>query len=235
MHLFRYVNVRTGCGRVRALFLPVYRIPGAVYRYKKYLLFIAWARPAATSSKLMKPFSRNTPSPAPAAPSTGPYHWTPPLTDTSPPAPPNPNGRLVILKQNCLTEEKFVRNGEPCNVRIVVKNSPFVVQVGYVHILKLFYLFIHCAFIFSYEPTTIPPVPVDFKSMVFDARLIYDTPDEKEVDFIKLKPLDTKISVNEVLFVRSDGIPSLTADQPSGWHLYELRGSPQSPHFTTRR
>lgn len=84
-------------------------------------------------------------------------------------------------------------------MRIVVKNSPFLIQVGYVSISsRSFFLRKDLLLFFSYEPTTIPPIPVDFKTMVFDARLIYDTPDEKEVDFIKLKPLDTKITVNEV-------------------------------------
>ncbi len=52
-----------------------------------------------------------------------------------------------------------------------------------------------------YEPSPANPVPVDLKTLVFDARLIYDTEEEKEVDFIKLQPLDTKMSVNEVFIV----------------------------------
>jgi hypothetical protein len=86
--------------------------------------------------------------------------------------------RLTIVKQNCLAEESIEnKNGDPTTVCVVVKHSPFVVQLS-----------VNGSNATGWN---------DLTRMSFDAKLIYDTTEAKEVDFIKLKPLEFKVKVEE--------------------------------------
>jgi len=95
--------------------------------------------------------------------------------------------RLVIQKQNCLAEEKFVRSGITQTAKVVVKNSPFIIQLGL------------ASPIYSGEMPGMIFSQIDLHQFVFDAKLYYDTDedDKKEVDFVKLKPLEYKSQVHE--------------------------------------
>jgi len=95
--------------------------------------------------------------------------------------------RLIIQKQNCLAEEKFVRNGITQTVKVVVKNSPFIIQLGL------------ASPIYSGEMPGMIFSQIDLHQFIFDAKLFYDTDedDKKEVDFVKLKPLEFKSQVHE--------------------------------------
>lgn len=88
---------------------------------------------------------------------------------------------LVILKQQAAAEERFAKNGIQKNVHVVVKNSPFVVQVGQ-------------------NPQAQLP-HFDLSRVAFECSLVYDTdvPDPqlsnqpaKYVDFVRVKPMEFK-------------------------------------------
>eukprot|EP01103_Thecamoeba_quadrilineata_P004173 TRINITY_DN138_c0_g2_i1.p1 TRINITY_DN138_c0_g2~~TRINITY_DN138_c0_g2_i1.p1 ORF type:complete len:322 (-),score=62.67 TRINITY_DN138_c0_g2_i1:34-999(-) len=85
--------------------------------------------------------------------------------------------QLVVLKQNCLAEEQIPnKDGDITNVFVVVKHSPFIVQLGFL-------------------PTYNGPQP-DLNCLSFDVKLVYDSPEEKEVDFIKHKPFEFRVKVD---------------------------------------
>jgi hypothetical protein len=93
------------------------------------------------------------------------------------PAPAISLPQLVVLKQNCLAEEQIPnKDGDTTNVFVVVKHSPFVVQLGF-------------------HPTYNGPQP-DLNCLSFDVKLVYDSPEEKEVDFIKHKPFEFRVKVD---------------------------------------
>jgi len=92
----------------------------------------------------------------------------------------DPITRLVILKQNCLAEEIIQnKDDESISVHVVVKHSPFVVQLG----------------LDNGSPHA--SATLDLKCLSFETRLFYDSEENKEVDFIKLKPLEYKVKVDE--------------------------------------
>lgn len=76
--------------------------------------------------------------------------------------------KLVIIEQTCLLEEKFSKNGVQKNVHVVVKNNPFTLTLALVD--KHF----------------------NFNQVSADIQLVYDCASLKEVDFVKLKPMDFK-------------------------------------------
>eukprot|EP01103_Thecamoeba_quadrilineata_P004172 TRINITY_DN138_c0_g1_i1.p1 TRINITY_DN138_c0_g1~~TRINITY_DN138_c0_g1_i1.p1 ORF type:complete len:325 (-),score=71.47 TRINITY_DN138_c0_g1_i1:114-1088(-) len=85
--------------------------------------------------------------------------------------------QLIVLKQNCLAEEQIPnKDGDTTNVFVVVKHSPFNVQLGFL-------------------PTYGGPQP-DLNCLSFDVKLVYDSPEEKEVDFIKHKPFEFRVKVD---------------------------------------
>jgi hypothetical protein len=93
------------------------------------------------------------------------------------PGPPLTLPQLVVLKQNCLAEEQIPnKDGDTTNVFVVVKHSPFIVQLGFL-------------------PTYNGPQP-DLNCLSFDVKLVYDSPEEKEVDFIKHKPFEFRVKVD---------------------------------------
>lgn len=86
-----------------------------------------------------------------------------------------PNSSLVtILKQTSPFEERVTRNGIQRDIHVVIKNSPFVVQIGVAR---------NCE--------------IDLNHIAFDCSLLYDTEGEKGVDFVKLKPIEYKCVPNE--------------------------------------
>lgn len=87
----------------------------------------------------------------------------------------NANSSLVtILKQTSPFEERVTRNGIQRDIHVVIKNSPFVVQMGVAR---------NCE--------------IDLNHIAFDCSLLYDTEGEKGVDFVKLKPIEYKCVPNE--------------------------------------
>jgi len=85
------------------------------------------------------------------------------------------NYSLVLLRQTSLAEEKFSKNGIQKNVFVVVKNSSFAVQLGFSHHLT----------------------ELDFNRLSIESTLIYDCEEGKQVDFVKLKPMEYKSHANE--------------------------------------
>jgi len=81
---------------------------------------------------------------------------------------------LTIVKQTSPFEERVTRNGIQRDVHVVIKNSPFVIQLEVSR---------NC--------------DVDLNHVAFDAALLYDTDGEKGVDFVKIKPIEFKSVPNE--------------------------------------
>lgn len=82
---------------------------------------------------------------------------------------------LSLLRQTSLHEEKVTKNGSTYNVHVVVKNSPFQVALS----LK-------------------SPKGDSFTQCTYDIRLVYDeSADNKEVAFVKVKPVEYKPTINE--------------------------------------
>jgi hypothetical protein len=88
-----------------------------------------------------------------------------------------PAPSLVVLRHDSPCEEKFTRNGIVRAVHVVVKNAPLPILLGL-------------------QKNVLPGGVVDFGHFTIDCRLVYDTdgPNEKEVDFVKSKPLEVKTS-----------------------------------------
>jgi len=81
--------------------------------------------------------------------------------------------KLVITEQTSLLEEKFSKNGVQKNVHVVVKNNPFIVTL------------------------VVLDKHINFNQVATDIQLVYDCASLKEVDFVKLKPMDFKVKCNE--------------------------------------
>jgi hypothetical protein len=81
-------------------------------------------------------------------------------------APPGPPYRCVLLKQNCIGEEKYNKGGRSCMAKVVVKKSPFLLQFA----------------LEPLDPDQADSVP-DLHSFTFDAKLVYEY-DESKVRFL---------------------------------------------------
>jgi hypothetical protein len=96
-----------------------------------------------------------------------------------PASPPSaPTGPLVLLRQNSLTVEQIYKNGISKKVHVVVKNHPFLVQIGLA--------------VPNWQGQRI-----DFHRFPVEARLVYDCDGGKEVGFVKMKPIEFKTNVND--------------------------------------
>ncbi|PRP84218.1 hypothetical protein PROFUN_08418 [Planoprotostelium fungivorum] len=84
-------------------------------------------------------------------------------------------GQLVIMRQNSISVEKLSRNGIVKQVHIVVKNQPFLIRVGLMN----------------------GSAEYQLHRNNLEASLFYDVDPLKEVDYIKLKPLEYKIQAND--------------------------------------
>lgn len=98
----------------------------------------------------------------------------------SPQCPPSvaSTGPLVMLRQNSLSVEQVYKNGISKRVHVVVKNHPFLLQVGLSGP--------------SYQGQRL-----DFHRFPVEARLVYDCDQFKEVAFVKMKPIEFKSNVND--------------------------------------
>jgi len=87
---------------------------------------------------------------------------------------------LVVVSHTSPCDEKYTRNGIVRIAHVVVKNTPFQIVLGLRNPL-------------------VGGQPVDFNHFTVDSRLVYDSdgPLEKEVDFVKVKPVEVKAHVNE--------------------------------------
>lgn len=87
----------------------------------------------------------------------------------------NPRANLIsIMKQTSPFEERVTRNGIQRDIHVVIKNSPFIVQIG---VAK------NCE--------------INLNHVAFDATLLYDTEGDKGVDFVKVKPIEFKCVPSE--------------------------------------
>ena len=82
---------------------------------------------------------------------------SPPLVDIT------SQWKFVLLKQNSLSEARYVKAGQPQTSKVVVKKSPFLIQIGLAPVAGL-------------EPTG--PAP-DLRQFIFEARLVYDADEQK--------------------------------------------------------
>lgn len=96
---------------------------------------------------------------------------------------PNPisvtTPHISLLKQTSLCEELVGKNGNQKIIHTVVKNSPFCVTFG-----------------FSSSSNSGYNEALDLHKYTIDISLYYDADCEKEVDFIKSKPVIVKSSIN---------------------------------------
>eukprot|EP00026_Physarum_polycephalum_P007920 Phypoly_transcript_07991.p1 GENE.Phypoly_transcript_07991~~Phypoly_transcript_07991.p1 ORF type:complete len:371 (+),score=73.85 Phypoly_transcript_07991:117-1229(+) len=82
--------------------------------------------------------------------------------------------KLIIAEQTCLLEEKFSKNGVQKNVHVVVKNTPFTITLA-----------------------LLDKQSINFNQFSADVQLVYDCPTLKEVDFVKLKPMEFKLKPSD--------------------------------------
>ncbi len=78
--------------------------------------------------------------------------------------------KIVLLEQSSLAEERFSKNGVQKNVHIVVKNTPFVIALASKDLDHF-----------------------NFKNALIDVQLVYDTTSFKEVESVKMKPIESKL------------------------------------------
>lgn len=95
------------------------------------------------------------------------------------PEPPFVPAQLTLIRQTSPQQEKVSKNGIQKNVHVVVKNTPFLLQIG------------------LSSPLLLNSAVIDFKQLVLDIQLIYDNEFLKPVGFVKTKPCDLKSTVNE--------------------------------------
>lgn len=88
--------------------------------------------------------------------------------------PPTPRTLIQIVKQTSPFEERVTKNGIQRDIHVVIKNSPFIVQIGVVK---------NCE--------------IDLNHVAFEATLLYDTEGDKGVDFVKIKPVEYKCVPSE--------------------------------------
>jgi hypothetical protein len=81
---------------------------------------------------------------------------------------------ITIVKQTSPFEERVTRNGIQRDIHVVIKNSPFIVQIG---VAK------NCE--------------IDLNHVAFEANLQYDTEGDKGVDYVKVKPIEYKCVPSE--------------------------------------
>lgn len=87
--------------------------------------------------------------------------------------------QLVLLKQTSSSEEKYTRNGIISTASVVIKNTPFTIQIGITR-------------------NVLNDRVLDFNSLTLDWKLVYDTDGpEKYVDFVRSKPLEVKAHTSD--------------------------------------
>lgn len=125
----------------------------------------------------------------------------------------NKESTLVIAHIDTLSTETFAKNGEQKLVGVVVKNTPFRVEIS---------LPSDCAY--------------NFRQLSITTELLYDCPSEKQVDFVRHKPLDYKlVKVNEAgdlatLEVRMKVLSSQLEDMHFKLRFHAIFNSTTVPH-----
>lgn len=84
--------------------------------------------------------------------------------------------QLVILSHKTHADELVSRGGIQKNIHVVVKNSPFSFTLGV---------------------TNANACRIDLNQIAFEGHLVYDCEGEKEVDFVKVKPVEFKFTPSE--------------------------------------
>jgi len=86
---------------------------------------------------------------------------------------PRESPLITLSKQTSLNSERITKNGKTKQVHVVVKNSPFSL---------------------SFASTR----RVNFNDLSFEIKLLYDVDPEKEVSYVKTKPIEYKPMVNDI-------------------------------------
>jgi len=89
----------------------------------------------------------------------------------------HPHFRLI--RQTASSQESIAKNGIHKEVHVVVKNTPFILEVSLT------------------QPVLINNQIIDFHHLALDVLLLYDCPNLKAVNYVKSKPHEYKISINE--------------------------------------
>mmetsp|Transcript_17039 Transcript_17039/g.66398 ORF Transcript_17039/g.66398 Transcript_17039/m.66398 type:complete len:362 (+) Transcript_17039:103-1188(+) len=87
--------------------------------------------------------------------------------------------QLVITEQSSLVLEKIGKNGEHKCVHVVVKNTPFQIDLAFANVGPA-------------EAATF-----NFARINVEAQLVYDCPEEKQVDFVRHTPIEYKAHIDE--------------------------------------
>jgi hypothetical protein len=80
---------------------------------------------------------------------------------------------LTVVRQTSLVVERYTRNGVKKNVHVVVKEKPYLVELALDTSAQI-------------ETDDI----LDFNKLTIEAQLVYDSPGEREVDCIKVRPFE---------------------------------------------
>jgi len=83
--------------------------------------------------------------------------------------------QLYLVNQTSLLDEKYSKNGIQKNLHVVVKNTPFTFNLSLGGISE----------------------QVNFHRFQLEAILLYDFDEPKEVDFVRLKPLEYRSQAND--------------------------------------
>jgi hypothetical protein len=98
---------------------------------------------------------------------------------------------LSIIKHTSLASEKFSKNGIQKNVHVVVKNTPFVISLQLNNEIDE----LERALNDDITSTSTSTENYNFQRLTVEASLLYDCEQEREVGFIRAKPLEYKCHV----------------------------------------
>lgn len=87
--------------------------------------------------------------------------------------------QLVITEQSSLVLEKIGKNGEHKCVHVVVKNTPFQIDLAFANVGPA-------------DANTF-----NFSRINVEAQLVYDCPEQKQVDFVRHTPIEYKAHIDE--------------------------------------
>jgi len=102
-----------------------------------------------------------------------PHHLPPPSSSLSP-----PRFGLQLFKQTSSSQERVSVNGIQKTIYVVVKNAPFTLHVGV-------------------NPSFQHQEKIDLNNYALDVSLVYDDVEQKEVDYVKSKPVEFKTTLSE--------------------------------------
>ena len=90
--------------------------------------------------------------------------------------------------------EQVTKDGQTKSVHVIVKNQPFHLVIGLVN-AKVFNQVRWPSGALLFNLTSFFPQEIDLNNLLFDVSLVYDKAEdeqEKEVDFVKNKPIEYK-------------------------------------------